>query len=139
MIETLNLAAIESSFEIYKNVVHSKDWFVIIFVILAGSMVIPPILEIYNKISFERSSKIISYILIIFAGFLVIMIIMAIDSNSYYIIVEQNIKEHVTSSNCQELLDFITYYRINNPRYMNEMLEVYTENYYFENCGGLNE
>lgn len=131
----LDLLAVESSYKIYTEAIHSNDWMMIPFFGLAASIVIPSMMSMANKISDQRARRISLYIAVGFFTWAGIMIITLIDNEKYNEIVAKNLNEYVDSLNCDQLLDFISYYRTENPRYIYDYRQAEIEEKYFKTCG----
>ncbi len=138
MFEVLDIASIESSYQVYKNISSSRDWMMIPFFALAFSIVIPAMLEGSNRITRPRARRLMIYLAVAFFSYVVIMIyFLIVSSDPYYDQVKVEIDEYVESANCSELLSFINMYRTEHPRYIqNENWQKQIEDHYFATCGG---
>lgn len=110
------------------------------FFALALSIVVPPILNQLNRMTWQRSRRIMLYITVSFFAYFIFMVFQFYETTIYYGVFKEQFYEYIESSDCSELLGFISMYREEQPRYIqNEDLQIFAENHYFEKCGVKND
>jgi len=140
MFELFASLAFEPSYQIYLNVQNSKDFMFVPFFALALSIVVPPILNQLNRMTWQRSRRIMLYITVSFFAYFIFMVFQFYETTIYYGVFKEQFYEYIESSDCSELLGFISMYREEQPRYIqNEDLQIFAENHYFEKCGVKND
>src|SRR4030066_1575470 len=136
MLEVFASLSFEPAYQTYQNVHNGKDFMFVPFFTLAFAIVIPSILNQLNRMTWERSRRLMLYITVSFFAYLIFMVVQFYDTTIYYDLFKEQFYQYVESSDCSELLGFISMYRQEQPRYIqNEDLQIFVEDSYFEKCG----
>ena len=135
--EFLTVADIETAYEFAREVQRSKDWMMIPFFGLVFSVMIPTSLRLVERVNERQMRRMLVYFAAAFFGYVAIMIGVMIGDLPNDDLVEQKIIDHADSLSCDELLEFIFYYKEEKPRYMYESRQLMVEEKFYNNCSSL--
>lgn len=135
--EFLAVADIETAYEFAIEVQRSRDWMLIPFFGLVFSIIIPSSLRLAEKVNERQMRRMLVYFAAAFFGYAAIMIGVMIGDMPNHDIVEQKINDHVDSLDCNELLEFIFYYKTEQPRYMYEDRQLVVEEKFYSECSSM--